>query len=89
MIDLHDIAKAIVIQRKGQRLTQHQLAAQARVSRDLIAKLETGRLPELGVKKLLRILNAVGLDLRVTTLNLNRPTLEDLQAEEEEAGKTQ
>lgn len=89
MIDLHDIAKEIVTHRKGQRLTQHQLAAQARVSRDLIAKLETGRLPELGVKKLLRILNAVGLDLRVTTLNLNRPTLEDLQAEEEEAGKIQ
>jgi transcriptional regulator with XRE-family HTH domain len=88
MIDLHDIARAIVTQRKAQRLTQHQLAARARVSRDLIAKLETGRLPELGVKKLLRILNAVGLDLRVTTLNLNRPTLEDLQAEEE-AGKAQ
>jgi transcriptional regulator with XRE-family HTH domain len=88
MIDLHDIAKAVVTHRKARRLTQHQLAAQARVSRDLIAKLETGRLPELGVKKLLRILNAVGLDLRVTTLNLNRPTLEDLQAEEE-AGKAQ
>jgi transcriptional regulator with XRE-family HTH domain len=89
MIDLHDIAEAIVTHRKEQRLTQHQLAAQARVSRDLIAKLETGRLPELGVKKLLRILRAVGLDLRMTTLNLNRPTLEDLQAEEAEADRKQ
>jgi transcriptional regulator with XRE-family HTH domain len=88
MIDLDDIAAEIITHRKGQRLTQHQLATQARVSRDLIAKLETGRLPELGVKKLLRILHAVGLDLRVTNLNLKRPTLEDLQAEEEEAGKT-
>lgn len=84
MIGLDDIAEAIITHRKGQHLTQHQLAAQARVSRDLIAKLETGRLPELGVKKLLRILHAVGLDLRVTNLNLNRPTLEDLRAEEED-----
>jgi transcriptional regulator with XRE-family HTH domain len=83
MIDLDDIAKAIAIHRKRDRLTQHQLAVQARVSRDLIAKLETGRLPELGIKKLLRILHAVGLDLRVTTLNLKRPTLEDLRAEDE------
>lgn len=84
MIDLDDIAKTITIHRKRDRLTQHQLATQARVSRDLIAKLETGRLPELGIKKLLRILHALRLDLRVTNLNLKRPTLEDLQAEEED-----
>jgi len=87
MIDMDDIARAIVTQRKRVGLTQHQLANQARVGRDLIAKLETGRLPELGIKKLLRILHALGLDLRVTTLNLKRPTLEDLRAEEEEEDK--
>jgi transcriptional regulator with XRE-family HTH domain len=82
MLDLDDIAEAVLAERKRHGLTQHRLAAQARVSRDLIAKLETGRLPELGVKKLLRILHALGLDLRVTTLNLKRPTLEDLRAED-------
>jgi transcriptional regulator with XRE-family HTH domain len=86
MANLGEIGATIREHRKGRRLTQQQLARAAGVSRALLTDLETGRLSELGVKKLIRILNAVGLDLRVTTLNLKRPTLEDLLAEEE-AGK--
>ena len=63
-------------------LTQQQLAEKAGVSRPLIANLETGRLPELGTKKLLRILRSLNLDLRITTFNKGRPTLEDILAEE-------
>jgi transcriptional regulator with XRE-family HTH domain len=87
MTDLEEIIDTIIVHRKQLGLTQERLAAKARVSRPLIAKLETGRYPEVGVRKLLRILRAVGLDLRVTTLNLKRPTLEDLVAEDQE-GKT-
>jgi predicted transcriptional regulator len=68
--------------RKRLDLTQHELATQANVSRALIAALEAGTLPELGFRKLQRILNVVGLDLRLTTLNHRRPTMEDLLAEE-------
>jgi HTH-type transcriptional regulator/antitoxin HipB len=82
MIELTDVAQRIREERKRLRLTQKELAQQAKVSRALLADLERGRLPELGIKKLLRILRAVGLDLRVTTLNLQRPTLEDLLEEE-------
>ena len=82
MTSLIEIGGQIRTHRKALRMTQQQLADAARVSRLLIAKLETERLPELGVKKLMRILNAVGLDLRVSTLNRQRPTLEDLWAEE-------
>lgn len=85
MIHLDDIAQSVRTNRKARRLTQHQLAAQAGVSRALIAALEGGRLAELGVKKLIRILNALGLELRIATLNLSRPTLEDLAGEEGEA----
>lgn len=53
----------------------------------MLAELESGRLPELGVRKLLRILHAVGLDLRITSFNLKRPTLEDLIEEEEAEAK--
>jgi transcriptional regulator with XRE-family HTH domain len=81
---LDDFAEAVAKQRKLLGLTQQDLARRAAVSRLLIARLETGRLPEIGVKKLVRILNAVGLDLRVTSLNQQRPTLEDLLAEEDE-----
>ena len=84
MTDLGEISKTVRAHRKRSRLTQHQLAQQSRVSRALIAELESGRLPELGVRKLIRILHAVGLDLRITTFNLKRPTLEDLIKEDEE-----
>ena len=42
----------------------------------------SARIAEIGVKHLLRILHALGLDLRATELNRGRPTLEDLEAEE-------
>ena len=79
------MARTIAAQRRQLGLTQDQLAAKATVSRPLIAKLETGRYPEVGVKKLLRILRALGLDLRITALNRQRPTLDDLRAENEGA----
>jgi transcriptional regulator with XRE-family HTH domain len=83
MTDLIQIASEIRGQRKKRRLTQHELAERARVSRPLIAKLEGGQLPELGLGRLLRILHAVGLDLRVTTFNKKRPTFEDLLHDDE------
>ncbi len=87
MTDLQDIAITISQHRKMLGLTQQQLAEKAGVSRPLIANLETGRLPELGTKKLLRILHALDLDLRITTLNKGRPTLEDILAEEGRGSK--
>lgn len=86
MADLNEFAKAVREQRKKLKLTQDQLAKQAGVGRLLVAKLETQKLPEVSFKKLLRILNAVGLDLRLTTANSRRPTLDDLRAEDEESG---
>lgn len=87
MIDHEDISKAVVKQRKLLGLSQQQLADKAGVSRQLIAKFETGRQPELGTMRLLRILHAVQLDLRISSLNKNRPTLDDLLAEEEGESK--
>ena len=84
MADLTDLARTVRESRKQQRLTQIQLAQDARVSRALVAQLESGRLPEIGIGKLTRILHVLGLDLRVTTLNLKRPTFEDLLHEGED-----
>jgi HTH-type transcriptional regulator/antitoxin HipB len=83
MADLTDLGRTVREGRKRSRLTQSQLAEKSRVSRALIAQLESGRLPELGIGKLMRILHVLGLDLRVTTLNLKRPTFEDLLHEDE------
>jgi DNA-binding transcriptional regulator YiaG len=82
MIDLNELSGAIRQARKGHKISQHQLADRAGVSRALIATLESGRLPEVGFRKLLRILNAVGLDLRLSTFNQARPTFEDLLDED-------
>ncbi len=84
MLDLTDIGDLVKASRRKLGLTQHELAAKSGVSRPRIAALENHRLPEMGFKNLQRILNAVGLDLRITAFNQRRPTLDDLVAEEEQ-----
>lgn len=80
-MDLGAITQSIVEHRKRKRMTQDELAKRAGVSRILVAKLETGRYPDIGITRLLRLLHVLGLDLRVTTLNQRRPTLDDLRSE--------
>lgn len=80
-MDLDLLGREIKRQREVLGLTQEQLAAKAMVSRPTIARLETGRATDLGYRAVLRILNALDLDLRVSTLNRGRPTLEDLAKE--------
>lgn len=81
---LEEIGQKVRQARQAARLSQPELATLADVSRALVAKLETGRLGEMGFTKLLRVLNAVNLDLRLSDLNVRRPTLEDLVYEDEE-----
>jgi transcriptional regulator with XRE-family HTH domain len=80
-MDLTTLGEAIKTARKGLGMTQTDLANHALVSRPTIARLETGRATDLGYRSLLRILNQVGLDLRLTTVNRGRPTLDDIMAE--------
>lgn len=83
MLSLSDIASAIRAARRARGLSQDQLARAAKVSRDRIAKLETGKLPEIGFKTLQRLLHALELDLRIIPLATRRPTLDDLLTEED------
>ncbi len=82
MPDLVELGGLIKAARRRQHLTQTDLAGKAGVSRARIDALENGRISGIGYKPLLRLLNALGLDLRVTELNRGRPTLDDLLAEE-------
>jgi transcriptional regulator with XRE-family HTH domain len=83
MPDLVELGSVIRTARRGQRLTQSDLARKSGVSRARIDALENARTAGIGFKPVLRLLNALGLDLQVTELDRGRPTLEDLMAGEE------
>ncbi|MBM6942168.1 helix-turn-helix domain-containing protein, partial [Collinsella intestinalis] len=51
--------------REAQGLTRRQLAEAARVSERLLAALELGDAPGIGLDKLLAVLDALGLSLEV------------------------
>ena len=81
-MDLIELGERVKVARKSRGWSQSKLAQTAGVSRARLEALENARLAEMGIKHLLRILNALDLDLRLTQLNRGRPTLEDLAAEE-------
>lgn len=81
MIDLVELGQAVRQRRTELGLSREQLAKEAGVSRARIEALENGRAVEMGFQNIMQVLNAIGLDLRLTELNRRRPTLEDLQKE--------
>jgi transcriptional regulator with XRE-family HTH domain len=87
MIDLIDLGELIRKTRRAQKLSQGELVQRSKVSRARLDALENGRISEIGFKNLMRIMNALGLDFRITELNDSRPTLEDLVAEDENASR--
>lgn len=63
-------------------LSQTALARKARISRATLDALENGRLGELGYTKVVNVLTALGLELRLHEANARRPTLEELMSED-------
>jgi transcriptional regulator with XRE-family HTH domain len=68
--------------RRARRLSQDRLSQLAGVSRARIAALEGDKITDITFGNLLNILHALDLDLRVVPLKQQRPTLEDLRADE-------
>jgi transcriptional regulator with XRE-family HTH domain len=74
---LTEIGTEIARARKAAGLTQTDLAHATGLSRQTISALERGAVPDLGVRKLLRVLEA--LDLDVVVRQAGHPvTLDDL-----------
>ena len=82
MLSLPSVAEQIVSKRKALGLSQTALAKKARISRATLDALENGRLGELGYTKVVNILTALGLELKLQETNARRPTLEELMSED-------
>lgn len=80
--DIQDLGSRIALLRKKQGLSQSELARQAGVSRAMISDLETGQLRDPGVRKVLMVLKALGMGVKIA--RLSPPTLDELLAEQDE-----
>lgn len=81
-VNLSSIGREVAKHRKERKLSQTQLAAAAGISRSTLDAIENGRAGELGFSKLTRLLGVLGLEMKLHAASGQRPTLEDLLAEE-------
>ena len=61
----HELGQAIRKARKAKDLTQARLAVTAGISRETLNLLESGLVRDLGIRKVLTVLEALGLELAV------------------------
>jgi transcriptional regulator with XRE-family HTH domain len=78
MDDLKRIGSRIREARKGLGLTQAVLGAELGISRTTLSLLESGMIPELGIRKVIRILDRLGLELMTRPAGAP-PTLEEIR----------
>ena len=83
MLDLISIGEQIAQSRKKLKLSQAALSSRAGLSRATLDALENGRAGELGFSKVVKLLAALGLELRLQTAHSQRPTLDELMQEED------
>lgn len=81
MLTLSLLGEQIAHRRKALGLSQAALARQAGVGHSTLEALENGRLGELGLSKIVRLLSALGLELTIQESSARRPTLDDLMRE--------
>ena len=77
---LIEIGSQIRKNRVDRHITQQQLAQVLGMSRTTIGQIENGIVQEIGVRKLIRILEFLDLELRVRPAG-NPPTLDELHEE--------
>jgi transcriptional regulator with XRE-family HTH domain len=80
--DLTSIGRSVATWRKKLKMSQSALAQAAGISRATLGALENGRSGELGFSKIAKILAALGLELKVSETQPQRPTLDELLEED-------
>ena len=81
MLSVLSIGEKIAARRKQLRLTQAELARRASVGHSTLDALENGRLGELGLNRIIRILSVLGLEMNIQQAVAHRPTYEELLEE--------
>jgi HTH-type transcriptional regulator/antitoxin HipB len=82
-MDMHEIGAAIRAARAQRKLSQAQLGTMLGMSRATISGIETGKVIEIGVRKLMALCAAVGLEVSVG-VRRPYPTLQTLRIEAHE-----
>jgi HTH-type transcriptional regulator/antitoxin HipB len=81
---LQDIGQTIARTRKRRKITQSSLAAALGMSRATVSGIENGTVPEIGIRKVLSLCTALGIEL-VAQEKTRRPTLQQLLQEQRDA----
>ena len=81
---LQDIGQTIARTRKRKKITQSSLAAALGMSRATVSGIENGTVPEIGIRKVLSLCTALGIEL-LAQEKTRRPTLQQLLQEQRDA----
>lgn len=79
---LFEIGTQIQMARKKRGITQSEIAAALGMSRTTIGQIENGTVREIGIRKLIRVLEYLELELRIRPAGIP-PTLDELREERE------
>lgn len=83
-MNLDDIGQVIREARKSKGLSQDDLGKSLGMSRSTISGIENATVPEIGIRKILSICAALGLELSAHQ-KTSRPTLQQLLKERDDA----
>jgi transcriptional regulator with XRE-family HTH domain len=79
---LFEIGRHIREERKRRKISQTQLAELLGMSRSTISQIENGIIQDIGIRKIIRILEVLELEIRVRPAGMP-PTLDELREEED------
>lgn len=88
-MDMNNLGETLRNARKQRRLTQTDLSEMVGISRATLSGIENGTVSEIGIRKVMALCSALGLELAAQPLAARRPTLHTLvnEAEQRKTGR--
>lgn len=88
-MDMNSLGETLRNARKQHRLTQADLSERVGISRATLSGIENGTVAEIGIRKVMALCSALGLELAAQPLAHRRPTLHTLvdEAEQRKTGR--